>query len=119
MNRPVWLIVLLYAAFATLWIVAFGYLISPTFDDPVLRSRAYLLQELILIAVSGVLLYLLLKFQRDPMITSGTADAGADSAHFQVVRLIPMCAALALVAPLVGFGIVKIYGPQLERDAYA
>jgi len=102
MNRPTWLIVLLYAAFATLWIVAFGYLISLTFDDPVLRSRAYLIKELILVAVSSALLYLLLKFQRDPMVTPGIADTGADSAHFQIMRLIPMCAALALVAPLVG-----------------
>ncbi len=119
MNKSTWLIVLLYAAFATLWIVAFGYLITLTFDDPVLRSGAYLIKELILVAVSSVLLYLLLKLQRDPMVTPDIADASADTAHFRIMRLMPMCAALALVAPLVGFGIVKVHGPQLERGAYA
>lgn len=119
MNRPAWLIVLLYAAFSTLWLVAFGYLISLTFDDPVLRGRASLIKELILVAVSVGLLYLLLKLQRDPTVITGIADASTDTPHFQLIRLMPMCAALALVAPLAGFGIVKLHGPQVERDAYA
>lgn len=119
MSRPTWLLVLLYATFSALWLIAFGYLISLTFDDPVLRSHASLIKELILVAVSSGLLYLLLKFQRDANITTDIADAGADTTHFELVRLIPIYAALALVAPLVGFGIVKVHGPQLERDVYA
>ncbi|MGH8762429.1 MAG: diguanylate cyclase domain-containing protein, partial [Nitrosospira sp.] len=118
-SRPTWLLVLLYAAFSALWLTAFGYLISLTFDDPILWSRASLIKELILVAVSSGLLYLLLKFQRDANVTTGIADASRDTAHFQLVRLMPICAALALVAPLVGFGIVKVHGPQLERNVYA
>ncbi len=60
-HPPIWLVVLLYVVFSTLWIVIAGYLISLTLDDPVLRSRAYLAKELILVAVSSGLFYLLLK----------------------------------------------------------
>ena len=81
MSRPTWLIVLLYAAFSILWLVVAGYLISLTLDDPVLRSQAYLAKELILVAVSSGMLYLLLKLWREPELSTNVADTGVDSGN--------------------------------------
>jgi diguanylate cyclase (GGDEF)-like protein/PAS domain S-box-containing protein len=117
MSRPpVWLVVLLYVVFSTLWIVIAGYLISLTLEDPVLRSRAYLAKELILVAVSSGLFYLLLKFGRETVVSP---EAGLIPARFHLNRLVLMFLSLAMVAPLVSIGIVNIYGPELERGAYA
>src|SRR5690348_7507712 len=118
MSRPpVWLVVLLYVVFSTLWIVIAGYLISLTLDDPVLRSRAYLAKELILVAVSSGLFYLLFEIGRKAEV-SPTA-AVLVSGRVQRNRLMLMFISLAMVAPLVSIGIVKLYGPELERGAYA
>ncbi|BCT68328.1 hypothetical protein NNRS527_01925 [Nitrosospira sp. NRS527] len=116
-SRNPWLIVLLYAAFSTLWIVVAGYLISLSLEDPVLRSRAYLSKELILVAISSVMFYLLLKWGRGSAIPSGilASDPGSVSPN----RLLLIFFSLAMVAPLVSIGIVKVYEPQIERDAYA
>lgn len=118
MSRSPWLIVLLYAALSTLWIAVAGYLISLTLEDPVLRSRAYLAKELVLIAISSMLFYMLLKLARD--VTTRTADAIAPiSLGFRLNRLILAFFSLAMVAPLVSIVIVKIYGTEIERGAYA
>ncbi|MDE2365437.1 MAG: PAS domain S-box protein, partial [Betaproteobacteria bacterium] len=118
MSRlPIFLIVLLYAAFSILWITVAGYLISLTLDDPVLRSRAYLAKELILVAVSSALFYLLLKFGQKTEAASVTANFV--STKLRLNRLVFMLIALAMVAPLVSIGIANVYGPELERGAYA
>jgi diguanylate cyclase (GGDEF)-like protein/PAS domain S-box-containing protein len=117
MSRNPWLIVLLYAAFSTVWIVVAGYLISLSHDDPVLRNRAYLAKELILVAISSVMFYLLLKWGRNNVIPSGSP--GSDPGNVSLNRLLLIFFSMAMVAPLVSIGIVKIYEPQIERDAYA
>ena len=119
MSRPAWLIVLLYAAFSILWLVVASYLISITLDDPVLRSHAYAAKELTLVAVSSGLLFLLLKLGLQPDIPISLAAPGPDSGSFWSKRLMLMFAALAMVAPLVSIGIIKVYGPEMERQAYA
>jgi diguanylate cyclase (GGDEF)-like protein/PAS domain S-box-containing protein len=116
-SRNPWLIVLLYAAFSTLWVVAAGYLISLSLDDPVLRNRAYLAKELVLVAISSVVFYLLLKWGRGASISSGAE--GPDPGNVSLNRLLLIFFSLAMVAPLVSIGIVKVYEPQIERDAYA
>jgi diguanylate cyclase (GGDEF)-like protein/PAS domain S-box-containing protein len=119
MSRPSWLIVLLYAAFSILWLVVAGYLISLTVDDPISRSRAYVARELMLVVMSSGLLYLLLKLGRERDAPSKPMEANADSGYFWSNRLLLMFAALAMVAPLVSIGIIKVYGPEIERKAYA
>jgi diguanylate cyclase (GGDEF)-like protein/PAS domain S-box-containing protein len=116
-GRSPWLIVLLYAAFSTLWIVVAGYLISLTLDDPVLRGNAYLAKELVLVAISSGLFYILLKLGRNK--TGPSAVTGSESGAVPLNRLMFMFFSLVMVAPLVGIGIVKFYGPEMERDAYA
>lgn len=118
MSLRTWLIVLLYAAFSILWIAIADYLISLTLEDPALRHRAYLAKDLILIAVSSMLFYMLLKLERDSSATTlPYADSGLGS--FRLNRLMLMFFSLAMIVPLVGIGIVKVYSPEVERDAYA
>src|SRR5687768_11256968 len=87
-GRSPWLIVLLYAAFSTLWIVVAGYLISLTLDDPVLRGNAYLAKELVLVAISSGLFYMLLKLGWNKPVPS--AVAGSDTGSVPLNRLMLM-----------------------------
>ena len=77
LRRPVWLLVLLYAAFSILWIAAAGYLISLALDDPALRSQASFIKELVLIIASSGMFYALLKFARDTVVFSSPARIGS------------------------------------------
>ncbi|PTR06186.1 PAS domain S-box-containing protein/diguanylate cyclase (GGDEF)-like protein [Nitrosospira sp. Nsp5] len=118
MRRPPWVIILLYAALSILWLGVAGYLISLTVDDPVLRGRAYVARELMLVVMSSGLFYLLLKLGRE-RTDAASLEASSDSDYFWSNRLLFIFAALASVAPLVSIGIIKVYGPEMERKAYA
>src|SRR5687768_1171422 len=124
MSRSPWLIVLLYTALSTLWMAVAGYLISLMLEDPVLRSRAYLAKELVLIAISSILFYALLKLGKDATtaraVDATAADTAASaSAGFRLNRLMLAFFSLAMVAPIISIMIVKVYGPEIERGAYA
>lgn len=54
-------VALLYAAFAALWIVVSGYLLTLTVADPLLHSRLELAKGLLFVAITSSLLYLLLR----------------------------------------------------------
>ena len=114
-RAPTWLIVLLYAVSSVLWVVAASYIISITLDDPVLRSRAYLAKELILVAISTALFYILLKIGKNTPSAPGYPSSPVQPTGKQLLMLLP----LAMVAPLVSIGIVNMYGPEIEREAYA
>jgi diguanylate cyclase (GGDEF)-like protein/PAS domain S-box-containing protein len=116
LTRPVWLLVLLYAAFSILWMSVASYLIALTLDDPILRSQAYFIKELVLVIASSGLFYALLKFVRDTVVPPSIPSP--DSVRFQLNRLMLMFVSLAMVAPLVSVGIVKVYGPEMERRMY-
>ena len=100
-----------YAAFAAVWIIVSGYLL--TVADPVLWGRIELAKGLVFVAVTSFLLYLLIRTrgvrQRQPI----------DGSPVGSVRLSLAFAALALVVPLIEFAITSLYGPQIEREAYA
>ena len=108
-------IALLYAAFAAVWIVASGKLLTFVVDDALLQSRIELAKGLAFVAVTGGLLYLLLKAWREPL---GTATQEGDIRPPRT-RLAPLFFALALVVPLIGLATVRLHGPQIEREAYA
>ena len=118
MSRSPWLIVLLYVALSTLWMAVASYLISLMLEDPVLRGRAYLAKELVLIAITSILFYALLKLDRDTTVREGGATAST-STGFQLNRLMLAFFSLAMVAPIISIMIVKVYGPEIERGAYA
>jgi len=116
-------IALLYAVFAAVWIVASGYLLTLTVSDPLLHSRIELIKGLVFVAVTGMLLYLLLKGWRESLYagkpgSDTTAVQAGDDARPGVTQLVLVFVALALIVPLIGLAIVKIHIPQAELDAY-
>lgn len=120
MSRSPWLIVLLYVALSTLWMAVASYLISLMLEDPVLRGRAYLAKELVLIAISSILFYALLKLGRDTIVREeGAATPSSVSTGFRLNRLLLAFFSLAMVAPIISIMIVRVYGPEIERGAYA
>jgi hypothetical protein len=69
-------VALLYVAFAALWIVVSGHLLTITVADPVLMGRIELAKGLAFVSVTGGLLYLLLRVR------------GATSIHGPVVAIL-------------------------------
>ena len=110
-------VALFYAVFAALWIIVSGYLLAVAVSDPLLQGRIELVKGLLFVAVTGMLLYLLLKGWHGSPTGATTLQAG-DIAPPRNIRLALAFAALMLVVPLVGLSIVRIYIPQEERDAY-
>jgi PAS domain S-box-containing protein len=106
-------VALLYAAFAALWIVTSGTLLAIAVTDPVLLGRIELAKGLLFVAVTGLLLYLLLR------VWDATNIEDAERQPIGAWRLLLIFTALALVVPLIGIGISRLYGAQVEREAYA
>ena len=107
-------VTLLYAVFAALWIVASGHLLNLATADPVLLARFELAKGLAFVAVTSILLYLLLRFWRDLVADPDDTAALIPGTH----RLAGIFLALALVVPLMGFGIVRLHSPQMERETF-
>ena len=105
---------LFYAVFSALWIVASGYLLNLATEDPALLARFELAKGLAFVAVTSILLYLLLRFHASPPDSEEEAAALLPGKR----RLAAIYAALALVAPLIGFGIVRLHVPQMERETF-
>ncbi|MGZ8241321.1 MAG: EAL domain-containing protein [Methylobacter sp.] len=111
-------ITLLYGSFAALWIVASGYLVAVTVDDPLLQDRIELTKGLVFVGATSSLLYVLLKGWREPLSeVTILRDEGNHASS--TIRLILLFIALTLVVPLIGLVIYKLHAPQLEREAYA
>ena len=107
-------IVLAYAAFATLWIFGSDRLLTQFVHDPVLLGWIGTAKGLIFVAVTSLLLYLLLR------VWGGSADA-RDRAVVPVRAggLIGAFFGLSLIVPLLGYGVLHLYGPQLRANAFA
>ncbi|MCC7219760.1 MAG: EAL domain-containing protein [Candidatus Contendobacter sp.] len=110
-------ITLLYAGFAALWIVASDELLNLVTADPALMGRINTIKGLAFVIATAGLLYLLLGSWCKSLITTNAGDAATPRfrRRYWVLTLI----SLALLAPLLGFGLVLLHGPQLEREAYA
>jgi PAS domain S-box-containing protein len=117
-------VVLLYALIAALWIIASGQLLTFVVENPVLRERIEIAKGLAFVAVTSGLLYLLLKEWRESIYADKTADGLTtvrtdDTRPLKTGRLALLFLAFALVIPLIGLVVTKLYSPQIERDAYA
>ncbi|TAK60344.1 EAL domain-containing protein [Methylobacter sp.] len=111
-------VALLYAAFAALWIIASGNLLTFAVDDAALQGHIELAKGLAFVAVTSGLLYLLLKGWHRTLID----PANILNAHIRplaISRLTLLFAALVLIVPLIGLAIITLYGPKIEREAYA
>ena len=110
-------IVLFYMVFAALWIIASDGLLSLVIADPALLTRLNIVKGLTFVTVTAGLLYLLLRGWRESLITTSADDLATPEPRrcYWVLTFF----SLALLPPLLGFGIVHLHGPQLEREAYA
>ncbi|MDD5580562.1 MAG: EAL domain-containing protein [Methylobacter sp.] len=111
-------IALLYAGFSGFWIVASGYLLAVTVDDPLLQSRIELVKGLVFVAVTSILLYLMLKGWRESL-SEVTILRENETSPFSNVRIILVFIVLILIGSLIGLAIDKLHRPQIEREAYA
>ena len=112
---PGW-IVLLYAGFAALWIIASDGLLNLLNGDQTLLVWMNVVKGLAFVVVTASLLYLLLQGWHRSSIEGVANDAAAfnPQRRYWIVTLVGL-----VLLPLLGFGIVYLHGPQLEREAYA
>jgi len=107
-------ITLLYAAFAGIWILSSGYLLSITVDDPDLQARLELFKGLLFVVVSSGLLYLLLTVW---IRNAGEATGPAGGPASPATRLLIFFLALLLLVPLLGLLLIGAYGTELPQEA--
>lgn len=111
-------VALLYVAFAGGWILISGNLLTLSVDDPAIQNRIETIKGLLFVAVTGGLLYVLLRVW-GRIATDPSVEGSPRQAPSATRRLIPIAAALVLIGPGIGFGIVQIVGPQVEKDAFS
>jgi diguanylate cyclase (GGDEF)-like protein/PAS domain S-box-containing protein len=111
-------VALLYAAFAALWIIAPGNLLTFAVDDATLQGHIELAKGLAFVAVISGLLCLLLKAWHRTLIDTANV-LNADIRPLAISRLTLLFAALVLIVPLIGLAITTLYGPKIEHEAYA
>ena len=112
-------VALLYAAFSVLWIVATGALLTLNVNDPVVQSEIELAKGVLFVLVTTGLLYLLLKQWQSPqpVLTTPISREGINlnKVRWQVLAFV----FLAALVPLSGYVVVKVHGPQIEREAFS
>jgi hypothetical protein len=111
-------IALLYAVFAAIWIIASGKLLAFAVNDPVIQEHIELTKGLAFVAVTSGLLYLLLKGWHKTLVCKAN-EQDTDFRPLATGRLVLLFSALVLIVPLVGLAIITLYGPKIEREAYA
>ncbi|MEX2353888.1 MAG: histidine kinase dimerization/phospho-acceptor domain-containing protein, partial [Gammaproteobacteria bacterium] len=99
-------VTLLYALFASLWIVSSGFMLSLIGIDQQLQGRLELLKGLVFVAVSSVLLYVLLKrrWYRSVNTRTSRPETRPEQAHLILFFIL-----LSLFLPLAGLIIFEIY----------
>jgi diguanylate cyclase (GGDEF)-like protein/PAS domain S-box-containing protein len=107
--------VVIYALLATLWVGASDWVLMQLIDDPVLHTRIGMVKGILFVVVTSGLLFLLIKGGSTLSEAGHESDAAAPSQRPLLLTL----AGLILVVPLLSLGIIQLYGPSLEREAYA
>ena len=112
-------VALLYAAFATLWIVASGSLLQISVEDAVLQSQLELLKGLLFVVVTSSLLYLVLRQWQSPLATEPDPIPPGVLKPQKLRWRVLSLAVLTAMIPLAGHVVVRIHRPQIEQEAYA
>ncbi|MDP3518878.1 MAG: EAL domain-containing protein [Pseudohongiella sp.] len=102
---------LLYAVFASTWILLSGYLVEYVVENHTLHARIEVAKGIGFVVVTSLLLYGVLRNQQPLQL----ADASKASVRSQGGSLFVAGVMLTLV-PLIGIAILRIYGPAQERD---
>ena len=111
-------IVALYAIFASVWIGTSDWLLSLVAEDAGLHAQIGLLKGLLFVATTSGLLFLLLRGGCTVPPERGTSDSPGMAAPRRR-SLVLTFTGLILVIPLLSLGIVRLHGPDLQREAYA
>lgn len=107
-------VTLIYAVFTAVWVVAFGKLESLAVHNVELQGFIELAEVLIFVVVSNGLFYL--QFKECRKIKNNAINT--EGAKSYTGWLLLIFAALLLIVPLIGVTIAKLYGSQIENDAY-
>jgi len=108
---------LLYILFAASWIVISGYLLRATVADPLLQNSVELVKGLTFVAVTGGLLYLLLKSWSNTMGGTPSVSATAIDRPKKYLLLITLIL-LVLIVPVMDISIYELRLPASEHDTY-
>ncbi len=109
-------VAILYAAFAALWIISSGTLLTLSVDDPIWQGRLELGKGLLFVLVTSSLLYLLLRQWRDQLpVPISPESLRPGKLRWRVLAFV----VLAALVPLTGYVVLKVHGPQIEREAFA
>ncbi|MFA7387847.1 MAG: PAS domain S-box protein, partial [Thiohalobacteraceae bacterium] len=111
-------IVALYAAFAAVWIGTSDWLLPLVAGEAALHAEIGLFKGLLFVATTSVLLFLLLRGGCAVAPEHGASDLPGIAAPRRR-SLVLTFTGLILVIPLLSFGIVRLHGPDLQREAYA
>ncbi len=107
-------IVMLYAAFSTIWIFGSDRLLTHLVHDPEILSWIGTVKGLVFVTTTSVLLYLLLR------IWDGAAIPRVEQATpLRLRHFAGLLFGLALIVPLLGYGIFQLYNTQVRDDAFA
>jgi diguanylate cyclase (GGDEF)-like protein/PAS domain S-box-containing protein len=110
-------IALLYAAFASLWIFASDKLLVLALPNPSLLLRISMFKGFAFVLITTWLLYLLMKTLTTKVVYADSSSAKKNRV-FKPGNLLAIFLGLALIVPLFGFGIAKIYTPRIQQAAF-
>ncbi|MGB0129679.1 MAG: PAS domain S-box protein, partial [Rhodocyclaceae bacterium] len=110
-------VVMIYVAISALWIAASDRLLTLSTTDPALLGRLSAIKGFAFVAVTGALLYLLLKVWQEPARSTG--EAASVLSKPRTGRRALLFVGLVALVPLIGFGVVKLYTPLQEREVHA
>jgi diguanylate cyclase (GGDEF)-like protein/PAS domain S-box-containing protein len=108
---------LLYAAFASLWIFASDKLLALAVPDPALIIRISTFKGFAFVLITTWLLYQLIKTSSTRVVPADSS-ATATTEWFKLGNLLAIFLGMALIVPLFGYGIVKIYSPRIQKAAF-
>lgn len=106
---------MIYAAFAALWIVASGTLLTVATSDPVLQGRIEIAKGIVFVLVSSALLYWLIRSRRE-VLPGGSADAFEEPVGTDVRQLVITIVLVSLAVPSISLAVFALNARQVERD---
>ncbi|MDO9282113.1 MAG: PAS domain S-box protein [Methylotenera sp.] len=109
--------VLIYAVFASLWILFSDKLVAHLFSDPGQIALASTIKGWLFVLVTTGLLYLLLGSWAEKL-SSATPRLGMTNTKSPIVRISFIFIALILVVPLIAVLFVRLQMPAIEKEAY-
>ncbi len=110
-------IALLYAAFAGLWIFASDKILALAVPDSALIIKISLFKGFVFVLITTWLLYQLMQTMVTTTVLSGNASVQT-AGIFKIRSLRAIFLGLVMVVPLFGYGIAKIYGPHIQKEAF-